>query len=145
MDYFESGQRTFHFAQRLIQCIQISTQYLNVWSTCKYLTVSWAFLNQKKIKGLTLPIEYWRRNCLTNVILSRVKELKSGPIQKIFWFFNIRMISVLSVLYGGWGSNVTGDYIHYNYTNNKHLIICITLQENIKTVLFLLSGLKPSD
>lgn len=48
LDYFESGQRALHFAERFIQYIQISTEYLNVWSTFKCMTADWVFLKKTK-------------------------------------------------------------------------------------------------
>lgn len=53
LDYFESGQRAFHFAERFIQYIQISTEYLSFWSTFKYLTAGWVYFlfKPKEDKG----------------------------------------------------------------------------------------------
>lgn len=58
LDSFESGQRALHFAECFIQYIQISTEYLNVWSTFKHMIADWVFLKkQGKIKGPPFSVE----------------------------------------------------------------------------------------
>lgn len=45
------------------------------------------FFNQKNEKSSTLPVGYWGRNRSTNLMLSKIKELKSGQVYKILLIF----------------------------------------------------------